>query len=84
MSTCSSPSGETSRLTHPWCASHIHHQQKALLVYQGQQRLNWHKTISSTSVFNLSEINEMMLINTLNDLKDAADEQQAKIFHKVC
>jgi hypothetical protein len=69
--------------THPWRASRIHRQQKALLVYQDQQCLNWHKTIGSTSAFNLSEINKMTLLNMLNDLKDTVDEQQAKIFHEV-
>ena len=69
--------------SHPWCASCIHRQKKALLVY-GQQCLNWHKTIGSTSAFNLLEINKTMLLNTLNDLKDALNEQQAKIFHEVC
>ena len=69
--------------THPWRASRILRQQKALLVYQGQQRVNWHKTIGSPSAFNLAEINQTTLLNTLNDLKDAADEQQAKIFQEV-
>jgi hypothetical protein len=70
--------------THPWRASRIHRQQRALLVYQAQQRLNWHKTIGSPAAFNLSIINQTTLNNTLNDLKDAADEQQAKIFQEVC
>ncbi|KAH0831392.1 hypothetical protein J3R83DRAFT_14057 [Lanmaoa asiatica] len=70
--------------THPWRSSRILRQQKALLVYQGQQRLNWHKTIGSPSAFNLSEINQITLTNTLNDLKDAEDEHQAKLFQEVC
>jgi hypothetical protein len=70
--------------THPWRASRIHRQQRALLVYQAQQHLNWHKTIGSPAAFNLSIINQTTLNNTLNDLKDAADEQQAKIFQEVC
>ncbi|KAG8219001.1 hypothetical protein J3R82DRAFT_4746 [Butyriboletus roseoflavus] len=68
---------------HPWQYSCITHQQRALLVYQEQQCLNWHKTVSSPNAFSLAVVNEMMLITTLNDLKDSTDEQQAKFIQEV-
>ncbi|KAG6372092.1 hypothetical protein JVT61DRAFT_8805 [Boletus reticuloceps] len=69
--------------THPWRGSRIQRQQQALLKYQSAQRLNWHKVIGSTNAFSLAQINEATLLIMLNDLKEIADEQQARVFQEV-
>jgi hypothetical protein len=68
---------------HDWRNSHNKHQQRALLVYQGQQRHNWHNCIASPKAFDLSIINEDVLCNTLDILLIQARTEQLDVISSV-
>jgi hypothetical protein len=53
---------------HKWRNSRNRNQQRALLVYQGQQRRRWHNCITSPRAFDLSIINDEVLRDTLDDI----------------
>ncbi|KAI6016082.1 hypothetical protein BKA83DRAFT_4060466 [Pisolithus microcarpus] len=52
---------------HPWRRSSRNHLNRALLLYQSQQRQKWHRAIGTAEGFSLAKLNEGVL-------RDASDE----------
>ena len=68
---------------HKWRNVHNKHQQCALLVYQGQQRHQWHDTIMLVRAFDLSLLIEELLRPTLDNILIKAQSEQLDVFNMV-
>ena len=64
---------------HEWRYSRVDSQQRALLLYQGNQRHFWHITIGGPQAFNLAIINEEVLADTHNRLVLKINSDQHKL-----
>ena len=67
---------------HKWRYSRIDSQQRALLLYQGNQRRFWHVTIGRPQAFNLAIINEEVLADSHNRLVLKINSEQHRLICK--
>ena len=69
---------------HEWRYSRLDSQQRALMLYQGNQRRFWHATIGGPQAFNLSIINNEVLADTHSHLMIRVNNEQYKLIRKSC
>ena len=68
---------------HRWRHAHDVIKQRALLVYQGQQRRRWHLTIGGPNSYSLARINRDLLDETKEDLLDQSRNRAALLAGQV-
>ncbi|KAG6372833.1 hypothetical protein JVT61DRAFT_7253 [Boletus reticuloceps] len=68
---------------HDWRNSRNKHQQRALLVYQGQQRCWWHNCIASIRAFDLSILNDDVLQTMFDNIMVKAHSERMDMFDTV-
>ena len=69
---------------HEWCYSRLNSQQRALMLYQGNQQRFWHTTIGGPQAFNLSIIHNAVLADTHSRLMIRVNNKQYKLIRKSC
>jgi hypothetical protein len=69
---------------HRWRHAPDQLKQRALLLYQSQQRRRWHQTIGTAQSWSLEELNQDLILEAREELFNEKRERETVLAIQVC